>query len=420
MINRDAGPQARPLLSCAIICFAGTSLASLPLAAEPDEKSIEISGQLRVREEIKHELFTPADPMGVDTGDEAHLRARVRVDATVSEQLAIVVELQDVRNFGSEGSTVADTEGVDLKRGYVTVTPKATDLTVTIGRWVMAYGDQRLIGHLEWVDQGRSYDGVHASYKPGKTSVDAFAVRVRETLGADDDLHFAGVYSQIALVPGLQLDLYALGLRDAMAPNQTFATLGYRAALKRGPLDGTAEAAVQVGESGGNDLVALMGVANVGYTFPEAGLRLAGEIAYASGDDDPADDSDNTFRTLFPTNHLHYGYADLAALQNLLAFRARLSAKPSPTVITSVDLHHLRLANTTAGWFNAGGRLLRPGAEDVSSTLGNEIDVVVRWKAMRGLSVEAGVALFISGGFVEETGDADNPLFGYAQVVAKF
>ncbi len=399
---------------CALpICAYGSSLL-----AEPE---VVVSGHVRAREEFRHELFSPVDPSGEESGDQAHLRSRVRVDGAINEQLDVVVEFQDVRLFGSEGSTVADTEGVDLKRGYIAVKPAKSDVTIKVGRWVMAYGDQRLIGHLEWVDQGRSYDGVNASYRRGRTFVDLFAVRVRETLAMKDDLHFGGIYGGVGLTKDVAIEMYALGLRDAVGEGTNFATLGTRAELTRDGIDGSAELAAQVGDSFDSDLVAAAFAAKAGFTFPgQAAVRLGGEVAYASGDSDPTDSTDNTFRTLFPTNHLHYGYADLAAWQNLIALRASASAKPTKTTSASLDIHRLWLAESAGGWFNAGGGLVRQGDEAASSSLGTEIDAVIGWKPIEGLALQAGAAFFFGGGFVADTGGGGNAIFAYGQAAALF
>ena len=331
-------------------------IASFAIGAAYAEPEVKLSGQIRVREELRAGLFSPADPTGEVNTDLTRLRSRLRTDVTINPNVGVVIEFQDVRLLGSEGSTVADTEGVDLKRGYLSITPEQSNTTVKIGRWVMAYGDQRLIGHLEWFDQGRSYDGVHVSFKPEKIFVDAFAVRMRETLDAKDDLHFGGVYGGVHLDNTTDLELYALGLRDSMAPNSTFGTFGLRFATTRGPMDASVEAALQVGTKNDQDLLAFAAAAKAGYTVPESSsLRFGGEIAFASGDDDPADADNGTFQTLFPTNHLHYGYADLAAWQNILALRAQLSVVPIPRTTVSLNYHHLRLADPAGGWFNAGG-----------------------------------------------------------------
>jgi len=383
--------------------------------------TVDLSGQVRTREELRGELFTPAEPTGEKTRDETHLRTRLRLDTEVNTQLAITIEFQDVRLLGEEQSTTGTIDGVDLKRGFIEVTPNASDTTIRVGRWVMAYGDQRLVGSLEWVDQGRSYDGVHVSYKPSKTYVDVFAVRVRETLDAMDDQHFAGIYSGIAIRESAVVELYALGLRDALDSGLTFATLGVRGAINHGALDGSAEAAVQIGEVGDQEIVAVAAAVSAGVVIETSRrIRVGGELAYASGDSDPNDSADNTFRTLFPTNHIYYGHADLVAWQNVLALRASLSSRPTKSITASLDVHHLRLAESAGGWLNAAGVSIRPGDSSASAELGNEIDAVVGWKPIEGLALQTGVAVFLGGDFVADTGGGGNAVFAYLQAQATF
>ncbi|NJN14562.1 MAG: alginate export family protein [Planctomycetes bacterium] len=240
----------------------------------------------------------------------------------------------------------------------------------------MHYGDQRVIGHLEWFDQGRSYDGIRAHYAPEKWWLDLFAVRVRETTPPvmDDDQWFAGLYAGCDWA-----EAYALLFADDMAmagetttDDTRFLTLGLRVHRKRGNWDYSAEFTFQTGEVKGDDLSAFGFAAVGGYTFADADWtpRVGIEVDFATGDEDPTDGDQGTLQTLFPTNHLHYGYADLLGWANLLDLSLHLSAKPSETVTITLDFHHFRRVEERGGWFNAGGAAYPgPARSGATSTL---------------------------------------------------
>ena len=386
----------------------------------PGGRSIRITGEIRIREEIKDRLYAPMDPGGAESFDFAHMRTRLRFDIDVLENLAAVVELQDIRTLGEEGSTTADTEGVDLKRGTIVFRNLGGhDLTVEAGRFVMVYGDQRLIGHLEWFDQGRTYDGVRGMFKGEKYWIDAFAVRVRETVTPDDDQWFVGVYG------GREwLEAYALLFADDMAmagevgtDDTMFVTVGFRIARTSGDWDYTTEVAFQTGDVKGDDLGAFAFAVVVGRTFPDVrwAPRIALEIDYASGDDDPTDGDSGQFQTLYPTNHLHYGYADLVGWSNILDIHVRFQLKPLEKVVVEIGVHHFLRPEEAGGWVNAGGAVVRPGLAGASDHLGDEVDFTVTWKPSKALSFLVGYSIFVPGGFVEDTGASPTAHLAYLE-----
>ncbi|RMH42969.1 MAG: hypothetical protein D6689_06485 [Deltaproteobacteria bacterium] len=426
----SGGPMHRIFTPLPLVALS--ALAAAPARADDaPAPQVAVSGEVRIREEVLRNLYSPADPSGENNLEYAHMRSRARIDADVHPNLAVVIELQDVRILGEEGSTVADTEGVDLKRGTIVVrNPGGHPLTLELGRFVLAYGDQRIIGHLEWFDQGRTYDGARLSLKPAGYFADVFGVRVRETLADEQDHHVAGVYAGATdWIPDGAVEAYAIYWDDsleAMGEMDTgttgFTTAGARAAVRRADLVASVEAAVQLGRLRGDDLMAFGAVAAADYTFASlpAKLTVGGGVAYGSGDSDPTDGDAGTFQTLLPTNHLHYGYADLASWSNHLSVRASVGAAPVDGLKLKLDYHHLRLADPAGGWFNAGGALVRAGNADASSHLGDEIDVTAVWTPMPHLALLFGLSEFVPGGFVDDTGGGNAETYGYAQARATF
>jgi len=379
-----------------------------------------LSGEMRVREEIWNHFYGPGiNTRGRDSFDFAHMRTRLRFDMEVENDLDVVIELQDVRTLGAEGSTTADTEGVDLKRSeFILSNLFCSDLKLEVGRFVMAYGDERIIGALEWVDQGRTYDGFRFCYAPDGWFADFFGVRVNDLAVSDmDDQDLVGVYAgHDDLCPVMGLEGYALLFRDQVRQiaiplsdtERRFVTLGVRAFGEQDRFDYTGELAIQEGDAGGDDLRAYAFALNGGMAVSDCPWepRVYGEIAYASGDKRPTDNDNEQFQHMFPTNHRHYGYADLVAWSNIWDLRVGASVEPCTDVTASVDLHRFVLADDDGGWINAAGDIIRPGpGAKASRHLGEEIDLTVGWKTSDHLALETGYRHFFPGGFVEDTGD---------------
>ncbi|MFQ5843484.1 MAG: alginate export family protein [Planctomycetota bacterium] len=400
----------------------------------PGGLGLRISGQVRIRGEVQDHLYSPAasptaNPDGSRSFEFAHMRTRLRFDVDVAENLGVVIELQDIRNFGEEGSTTGDLQGVDVKRAQILFhNVFGRPVTAEVGRFVMHYGDHRIIGDLEWFDQGRSYDGARLSYSTDRGFLDFFAVKVRETVFPADDRHFLGLYGGLTRET-VTVEGYVIWLADQRAAmgevasdDTSFVTLGTRFQGSRGALGSVIEAAVQTGGVRGDDLTAWAIVARGTCTFEDARWRprILVEIAFATGNEAPGDGDTEQFQVLFPTNHLHYGYADLAAWSNIFNVRAGVSLTPREHWTVTIDFHHLQLADEDGGWVNAGGATIQPGAPGADTDLGTEIDLTVAHKPSKSLAFLFGWSVFFPGGFVEDTGRALTAQFIYLQVHTRF
>ena len=385
----------------------------------PGSQGLRISGQVLFRGEIRHHLYTD-DSNGEESYNLVRQRTRLRFDADVIENIEVTVEFQDVRTWGQEQSTVGYLGNVDLKRGFVlfkNLAEKPVDLQ--IGRQVLAYGDQRLVGHLEWVMQGRTYDGVRVKAHPEKFFVDAWAVNVRETGTSNEDQYFYGVYGGPKF-----LDLYILGLQDQRTTagengsgKTFFATFGFRFHGKKSNFDYTVEIPFQFGEINGDDLQAWAASATVGYTLEDSAWqpRIYFEFSYASGDDDPTDGKNKQFQTILPTNHLFYGFADQVGWNNIMDFRLGVFLKPTGKWRIRIDYHHFRRPEEQGAWQGAAGGVIRPGVAGSDAHLADEFDIVISWLPAKPVNVQFGWTTFFPGGFIEDTGESPTASFVWLQ-----
>jgi len=386
----------------------------------PGGRALRISGEVRIRWELWDHVYSPVDPAGAESFNFAHMRTRLRFDVDVIENVAVVVELQDTRTFGDEGSTVTDTDGVDLKRAEMIFQKiLGKPLMAEAGRFVMAYGDHRLIGDLEWFDQGRTYDGIRSRYGGGDRWIDAFWVVVRETMAVDDDQQLGGLYGHWNWLEG-----YALLVMDNRAltgetgtGHTDLVTLGLRVARETGNWKYTTEAAFQTGDVAGDGISAFAFAFWTTYTLAETTWRpqLLFEIDYASGDDNPTAGDIGPMQTRFPTNHKWYGYADLVGWSNIVDLRFGASAKPRDTITITIDYHHFIRPEDQGAWINAGGLVIRPGAAGVSNHLGDEIDFTFTWQPAKQVSFLIGWSVFFPGGFVSDTGASPTTNYAYIQ-----
>ncbi len=412
----------------------------------PGIKALKFSGQILVWGERWDGTYRPTDPAGTDVQDVGWLRVSLQADADIEDGLRARVEIRDARAFGQEPSTTAQLNssgaGLDLKQGWF----EADDVLgsgakVRAGRMVLSYGEQRLIGDMDWATYGRSFDGVLASrvFDATKTKADLFATRVTErglgtvTPGVDnDDRDFFGVYTTTPkALHHSDLDLYALYVRDLVAStgevpgsagDTGFWTGGARISGVKGSLDWGAEGAVQDGRLNGDRLWAWAGHAEAGWTLLDSKgtPRLSLEYDRATGDRNPANGRVGSFQTLFPTNHEHYGILDLMAWQNMQAVGAALHLKPAAKWTAELGAWRLWLDSSADAWYASNGTVIRPGAPGASRSLGTELDAVLTWKGSDHLKVSLGGAQFFDGAFVRQTGGGGDTFWCYLRVQVDF
>src|SRR4051812_33411538 len=89
-------------------------------------------------------------------------RARIGVKLKLTDWLRIYAQGQDSREIGSDrpdfpGSLGAEgDDSFDLRQAWIEIgNPKEFPLTARIGRQILSYGDERLVGAFDWNNIGR-------------------------------------------------------------------------------------------------------------------------------------------------------------------------------------------------------------------------------------------------------------------------
>jgi hypothetical protein len=472
----------------AIAAFAGLSISAIAgpntptPAPAPDSNPLSFAGGLitldiqeKIRWELRDNNFDFNDGVNALTDDNWFLnRARIGIKIKPASWLTIYAQGQDSREWLSDRADFPGLLGAegddtfDLRQAYLEFADySASPWGLKIGRQVLTYGDERLIGPLEWSNLTRTFDAVKLTYKQKDWNVDVFAstlvVPTRSKYNQSDFLNgtetereqvFSGIYFSTTAWGPQTTDLYALHLHEQFAVGDTnFVTLGARIKSKPGAFasapvsDGKAvadgktatpppapkpvgfdydfEGAFQTGEVKGLDLTAFALHAGVGYTFDKPWMpRIGLAYNYGSGDGNPADGDVETFQNLFPTNHKFYGQMDAFAWQNM--HNLELSAKFTPTkkLTVKAELHAFWLATTDDSWYRANGvatvRPLTPAARGASNYAGAEADLTVSYALSKNINIEGGYSHFFAGDYLSDTGASDDADFAYLQTTITF
>ncbi len=409
-------------------------------------------------------------------------RVRLAFDFDVNKNVLAHVMIDGNRTFGGDqdtiqgnqtgGGTTAKYETnttASIKQAYFKlrnlgdISPFLNNVTLMVGRKQWAYGDQRLIGHLNWTNVGRTHDGVVARWKigGGKSWVDAFISQVgvdgtddagpgQAIAQSDQEVFLYGFYSHFVNpfgVKGIVAEPYLFindkensAVDGSDGSERWFG--GIRLVGKKIPglpgVDITLEPTWQWGlqelatantTSTTVPIQAFGMGAKVGYTFKNVSWqpRIGYEFVYASGDDKPGNtnaraSSNKTFNQLYPLGHAHLGYMDVHGYQNIEAHAVRLSAKPSKKLLLKADLWFFEAAEEADSFYSVAGSTARFGGDQATSVeggvsrtinvddeYGQELDLVAKYKLFKNVGVVGGYSHYFTGDFLEDTNNGTQP-----------
>ena len=147
-------------LSLLVTAQTGLAESSAEKAKQlASELGLELGGQTRLRGEVDARDFDS------DTQPDEAVSSRVRLQVGVEpiENIRAFVQVQDVRIWGEENNTLADSDadGFDLHQGYMVIDDLfGYGLQIQGGRQEVNFGEQRLVGAVDWTQNARSLDGI--------------------------------------------------------------------------------------------------------------------------------------------------------------------------------------------------------------------------------------------------------------------
>jgi len=452
-------------------------------AADPYRAAWDVGVNARTRFENKDGAgFTDAgqnwdfSANGAFDNHNAYLLTRVmpRIGYT-GKWFAATLEGRGSYSFGDErfaaagpGKGLAERDGaLDVHQAFLAWgNHKEFPVSVKLGRQELAYGDQRLIGHLRWNNNARTFDTLKVRWQNPLFGVDVFTGALvyndhhnlnRSHYGKDT---FSGAYfnwptlaakavvETYVLARNVTADIAAVDFGGVAAPfrlpaKQDVYTVGLRIRSKPGAY-GPWDYGVELMQQSGNrattapaaapaavrtaarlDQHAVAAVLQGGYTWTDHAWqpRLGALYSYASGDRNATDGKSQTFQNLFATTHLHYGYMDLNSLQNLHDLRLAFTAKPAANLSLALEGHVQALATSADFWYNVGGVARNAGGyatRGQSNGLGREIDLSASWNPLPSTQIEIGLSRYFRGGYITESladnGGAKNARYAYVQL----
>ncbi len=403
---------------------AGATQAPAPSPAPavipwPNRLNTVLPAWIRVRADFRERMEGVDNAGFVQSRDDLYWLTRLRLNTTVaaSKQLSFQVQLQDARvGRKTVGSTAAPFKAtLDVRTAFSDIGAATGRATMRVGRQELALGDQRLVGHANWLNAARTFDAARLTLRQKTYIVDAFAASVVRILPdawdkSGNGNRFYGAYVSLrSVLPKGSIDPYFFWRGDRRLKSEQGeigdlhqATTGVRVA---GTLphayEYNAEAAVQAGSLGPDTIRAWAGHVQMKTGPFGPALRVAGEYNVASGDADPADGRRGTFDQLYPTAHDKYGLADQVGWRNVQHVRAGVDIARLKSWPIAAAYHSWWLNDARDGLYLASGaQLARIPTGAPGRHVGQEIDVQVTHALTPQLQLAGGYAWIVPGTFL--------------------
>jgi len=416
--------------------------------AEKDKKGTVITGLVRARGESK---INYGFVEKVNDADFISSKAQIGINhykdnwnyLRVNFQYAGIWGGQNGDATGLSTSSDADVSKVDVREAYVNTGSKS--LWLRIGRQKLVFGDQRILGGLDWTNIGRSHDGIRLTHKTKKNQLNVFST-IKTERNSNDLLNdsvnnstsitnadsFSGIYDTVKISKALHIEPYLLANISTTDPKDengakrfTFGTRITNKTKKNKVAKGTKydyalEGAYQFGSVTKKVSIGAWATAlAAGYKVNS--MRFGAEFAMASGDDDASDDKVATFANLYHTNHIHYGQADFISWQNMIAGSVNFTYYIGKKAKVKLAYWNIMKQTENDAWYNVkgGSNTMNPALVKAKGTaLFHEIDLTGKYKFSM-LTADFGASILLAGNDIAVK-DAKTPIYLFLGSTSKF
>ncbi|WP_299669726.1 alginate export family protein [uncultured Polaribacter sp.] len=409
----------------------GLLLASFQLT----KAQFTLEGEFRPRTEYRHG-FGDLIPEETDAGFGISTRARLNA-GFMTDNYWVYISLQDVMVWGENRQILPYDQNNSFAIFQAWAEIKLGENTSTkIGRQILSYDDQRILGGLDWAQQGRNHDAALIKYKKDKFMLD-FALAFNQDYSNPTGFINAGTaYNTTGFFSYKTMQMLYLkqqwekfsgslllmnnGFQEFDTNNDAdgvsnLQTLGTHINYKSGNFGLAANAFIQTGKRQGEVTVKGAYLLGLDATFKASSkIGFGVGVEMISGNDADTGET-GAFFPLYGTNHKFNGLMDYFYVGN------------HANSVGLIDLH--ASANFT---FNKSSSLMVKalnfrGEQALASgekALGTELDIVYK-KKFKGFALVAGYAhMFAADGMYElkgitETAAADTQNWAWAMLVIK-
>jgi hypothetical protein len=343
-------------------------------------------------------------------------RSRLNINFK-QEKLKLKLNLQNIRTWGDATTTTqADKNGVAMFEGWAQYEINSKWNT-RLGRQVISYDNQRILGEIDWVQQGQSHDALLLTFHPENHQLD---LGIALNSNAENiiepttpyttnykSMQYAWYHTQISK---LNTSLLFLNTGyEYLQPNTQLdvdykQTFGTYLTYKEQKWDTNLGVYGQTGKSTNKNVSAWYAGANLGYAVTEKFKAALGyEFLSGKNQDDTSSDI-KSFSPIFGTNHGFNGYMDYFYVGNHQ---------------NSVGLQdaYLNLSFTQNKWqlavmphyFSAPSTILDASNKKMDDYLGTEIDFTMSYTVQKDIKITGGYSQMFASSSLERLKAVPNP-----------
>jgi hypothetical protein len=398
-------------------------LKHIPLASQRSDVYLSLGGSFRPRYE--HLIQNNWGEDHVRSDGVYHQRATLYADLHLTRYFRAYGELLSAFAGGAEGGP-SPVDRNDLDMGQLFVEPtiplgKVGQFSMKVGRQRLDFASGRLVNSREGPNVYRAFDAVHPEVQLGQVRLSGIIARpVANQFQTFEDrtsrrewLRGAAIDTKLpSLLPG-RAGLYYLFYQNDQnryvqgVGEERRHSIGSRISGKRGPLDYDLEGVYQLGHFGSANIQAWTLATDTGYTMKQMPWtpRLGMKFHYASGDRNPKDNRLGSFNALFPKGPIVGEYAIIGP-RNFINPVVSLGLHPTQKLSINLENSYFWRAQTADGIYNAAGRLLRGPENSRARYVATEASLIVRYRPVKNVELEAIYAANLPGAFIEQTGSA--------------
>ncbi len=377
--------------------------------------SLKMNFDLRTRGEIDNGARTLI-PEGKNAETTVFSRARLGIDYYY-KNLQIYISAQDVRTWGETATNAGKNQNFTLNEAWAKY-QFSEKFGLKLGRQIIAYDNDRLLGTLDWMMQGRSHDALKGIYAFNPNSrIEATVTYNNDDNDANDtpEKEIYSITESGEITKSLQIVHYqftgknrfqfsAIALNNVLQnPSGThynMLTVGINAKKYLNTVGFFGSAYYQTGKNtNAQSKSAYEFSANADFLFnSKFNVVLGTEWLSGRSYDTPAT-KNKSFSPLYGTNHLYNGYMDYFYFGTshfntfgLNDYYLKSTYKFNPNSVLQANIHTFT-SNGKMGYDHLGNTL--------SSYLGTELDLVMTQKIGKVITANLGHSFMFAGNSME-------------------
>jgi hypothetical protein len=372
------------------------------LFAQNENEELRINIQLRPRAEMRNGLFTPILE-GQKPATFVAQRSRIKLIYSKNNKLKLGFSTQVVNVWGNDAQVQTTANDISLYEAWAQVYFNP-EWSIKVGRQVLSYDDERILGPLDWNNAGRKHDAALLAFEKNKFTANLAAAYNQNTEKVTGDFFdnsisqpyksmeflwmkykFSDAFSASALAMNLGFENRS---DSSLSHLQTF---GGNVFYRKEKLNVMATYYYQMGNNPQKNASSIktnasMASAKMDYNFTKKFGAGIGSDFLTGKDMNSTSQNISYFNPLYGTHHKFYGAMDYFYVSSghdnvgLWDSYVNLNLNSSDKLIWQIAFHHFQSAATVIDY----------SGKKTNSSLGNEADISFKYSVMKDVNVLGG------------------------------